>query len=446
MRQPTQQRPRLRRPTGRLDPTRHQHHQSTDQPDAAHQADAAHQPHATHHAGAAHRTHPADQLDSALAAVPLPGPPLRLPGPVVALGPTVLVLLVLVPLAAGDPDIGPTTSAPVNAGLVAAGALALAVRLRYPAAVAAVTLLGGQLPLAVALYGLATRRGATRVPAVLAVLAGVRLLLPMDLGDVSSLSALANLAEDPLVFGAVPLALGLTAHHRARAVAALAERNRLLEAARRYAEERAAAAERARLAREMHDVVSNRVSLITLHAGACQVAAADDPTAVRETLGLIRTLGLQALTELRGLLGVLTPASDQGPSLHGLPALVEESRQAGLAVDLTLTGPAEGLPAPGPAVQYATYRIVQEALTNAHKHAPAAEVAVTVEVHPDGLRLDIVNSPATAADPDGLRLPSGGHGLDGMRTRADDLGGTLHAGPTTEGGFAVRARLPLTAA
>ncbi|MFD4896403.1 two-component sensor histidine kinase, partial [Kitasatospora sp. NPDC058397] len=87
-----------------------------------------------------------------------------------------------------------------------------------------------------------------------------------------------------------------------------------------------------------------------------------------------------------------------------------------------------------------------EALTNAHKHAPAAEVAVTVEVHPDGLRLDIVSSPATAADPDGPRLPSGGHGLDGMRTRADDLGGTLHAGPTTEGGFAVRARLPLTAA
>ncbi|MFJ2861812.1 sensor histidine kinase [Kitasatospora sp. NPDC087314] len=428
MRQSTRQRPRLRRPERQLgsngpsDPAGHPSHPVGDPPSPAGLPDTP------------------DQWDSALAAMPLPGPPLRLPRPVVALGPTVLILLVLVPLSANDPDVGPTTSAPLNTALMAAGALALAVRRRHPAAVAAVTLLGGQLPLTVALYGLAARRGATRTLAALAVLAEVRLLVPMDLGDLSSLSALANLAEDPLVLGAVPLALGLTAHQRARAVAVLAERNRLLEVARRHAEERAAAAERARLAREMHDVVSNRVSLITLHAGALQVAAADDPATVRETLTLIRALGLQALTELRGL-----------------PALVEESRQAGLAVGLTLTGPADGGPAPEPAVQYATYRIVQEALTNAHKHAPAAEVAVTVEVQPDGLRVAVVNSPGDTGenpqlptDPDELRsnpeLPSGGHGLDGMRTRADDLGGTLDAGPTPDGGFAVRARLPLTTA
>ncbi|MEV7024786.1 ATP-binding protein, partial [Kitasatospora sp. NPDC093558] len=109
-------------------------------------------------------------------------------------------------------------------------------------------------------------------------------------------------------------------------------------------------------------------------------------------------------------------------------------------------GPADGGPEPGPAVQYAAYRIVQEALTNIHKHAPAATVAVTVEIRPDGLRLSVVNSPDDGADGTGTpRLPSGGHGLDGMRTRAEDLGGTLDAGPTTEGGFAVRARLPLTA-
>ncbi|MER7754123.1 sensor histidine kinase [Kitasatospora sp. NPDC097643] len=373
----------------------------------------------------------------------LPPLPARLPRPLVDLAPTALVLLVLVPLAANDPDLGPTTSAPVNAGLMTAGALALAVRRRYPEAVTAVTLLSGQLPLAIALYALAARRGATLALGVLALLAEARLLLPFDEGDLTTYSALANLIEDPAVFGAVPLALGLAAHQRARAVSALAERNRLLEEARRHAEERAVAAERARLAREMHDIVSNRVSLITLHAGGAQLATADDPVAVRATLGLIRTLGQQALTELRGLLGVLTPASDQGPSLRGLAALVEESRQAGLAVGLTLTGPAEGPPAPGPAVQYAAYRIVQEALTNAHKHAPAAEVAVTVEVRPDGLRLAVVNSPdGTGGAPD---LPSGGHGLDGMRTRADDLGGTLHAGPTPDGGFAVRARLPLAA-
>ncbi|MFD8782229.1 sensor histidine kinase [Kitasatospora sp. NPDC059599] len=401
---------------------------------------------------------------------PLPGPPLRLPRPVRTLAPTALVLLVLVPLAANDPDFGPTTSPPVNAGLMAFGALALALRRRHPAAVTAATLVSGQLPLAVALYGLAARRGGTLLLYALAAASELRLLVPVDLGDVGTPSSLANLIEDPLVFGAVPLVLGLGAHTRAHTVRVLAERNRflgernrLLEEARRHAEERAAAAERARLAREMHDVVSNRVSLITLHAGAGQVAQAEDPGAVRETLGLIRSLGLQALTELRGLLGVLTTAADQAPSLRGLPTLVEESRQAGLAVGLTVTGPADGLPPPGPAVQYAVYRIVQEALTNAHKHAPAAEVAVTVEVQPDGLRLTVVNSPTGTAGPGadrgaapdagpdaspdaGPELPSGGHGLTGMRTRAGDLGGTLHAGPTPEGGFAVRARLPLGAA
>ncbi|MBO1419467.1 sensor histidine kinase [Streptomyces sp. FH025] len=391
----------------------------------------------------------ADQQAADLTA-PLPGPLLSLPRPVRTLTPTAVVLLVLVPLAAHDPDFGPTASPQVNAGLMAFGALALAFRRRQPVAVAVATLISGQLPLAVALHGLAVRRGATVPLYVLAVLAELRLFVPFDLGDVSTPSALANLVEDPLVFGAVPLALGLTAHQRARTVSMLAERNRLLLEARVHAEERAVAAERARLAREMHDVVSNRVSLITLHAGAGQVAQADDPAAVRETLGLIRTLGLQALTELRGLLGVLTPASDQAPSLRGLPTLVEESRQAGLAVGLTLTGPDDGLPVPGPAVQYAAYRIVQEALTNAHKHAPAAEVAVTVEVAPDGLRLAVVNSPAgadgtEAGDGTGPGLPSGGRGLDGMRARADDLGGTLDAGPTPEGGFAVRARLPLSA-
>ncbi|GAB7186525.1 histidine kinase [Kitasatospora sp. Ki12] len=389
---------------------------------------------------------------------PLLGPPLRLPRPVRALGPTALVLLVLVPLAAKDPDFGPTVSPPVNAALMAFGGLALALRRRHPAAVTAATLLSGQLPLAIALYGLAARRGGTVPLCALAAAAELRLLVPFDLGDVGTPSSLAGLVEDPLVFGAVPLVLGLATHGRAHTVRVLAERNRflgernrLLEEARRHAGERATAAERARLAREMHDVVSNRVSLITLHAGAAQVAHAGDPTAVRETLGLIRALGLQALTELRGLLGVLTTPADRAPSLRGLPTLVEESRQAGLAVGLTVTGPADGPAAPGPAVQYAAYRIVQEALTNAHKHAPAAEVAVTVEVRPDGLRLAVVNSPTGGAGPRGTGpdggpgLPSGGHGLTGMHTRAGDLGGTLHAGPTPEGGFAVRARLPLGA-
>ncbi|WP_052707734.1 sensor histidine kinase [Streptomyces rubellomurinus] len=382
----------------------------------------------------------------------------QLPRVLSALGPAGLVLM-LVPLAVRHPEVGPTGSTRVNACLMAFGALVLVFRLRWPGAVVLLALPSGQLPLAVALYTVAARRGPGPLLYLLTAAVELRLWLPFDVGDLFTLSGVADVVEDPLVFGAVPLALGLTNHARVRAVAVLAERNRLLLAAQRHAEERAAAAERARLAREMHDVVSNRVSLITLHAGAAQVARAGDPAAVGQTLGLIRALGLQALTELRGLLGVLTPADDQVPSLRGLSALVEESRQAGLAVGLTLAGAHAHAqagadvgerpePEPEPAVQYAAYRIVQEALTNAHKHAPAAEVAVTVEVGPDGLRLAVVNSPA--GDGGSVpelhpALPSGGHGLDGMRTRVADLGGTLDAGPTPDGGFAVRARLPLSA-
>ncbi|WP_158844944.1 sensor histidine kinase [Streptomyces sp. NRRL WC-3742] len=383
-----------------------------------------------------------------------PALPRQLPRPVTVLAPTVMVLLMLVPLATHDPEVGPTTSRPLNAALMAAGALVLVLRRRWPEAVALFTLVGGQLPLAFALYALTALRGRSPVASGLAALAVARLLGPFDLDDLAGISQLANLIEDPLVFGVVPIALGLTAHQRARTVSVLAEhnrllaernrlleeRNQLLEEARLHAEERAAAAERARLAREMHDVVSNRVSLITLHAGGARLAQTGDPEAVGETLGLIRTLGLQALTELRGLLGVLTPSSDDGPSLRGLPALVQESRQAGLAVELSITGTAEA----GPAAQYAAYRIVQEALTNAHKHASTAEVAVTLAATADGLRLAVVNSPASEGTSDAAALPSGGHGLDGMRTRATDLGGTLEAGPTPDGGFAVRARLPLS--
>ncbi|MFJ9610795.1 sensor histidine kinase [Kitasatospora sp. NPDC101176] len=152
------------------------------------------------------------------------------------------------------------------------------------------------------------------------------------------------------------------------------------------------------------------------------------------------SLGLQALTELRSLLGVLAAAPDQAPSLRGLPALIDESLRAGLTVHLTVTDPPDGRPDPGPAVQYVVYRIVQEALTTIHKHAPSADVNVSAEIHQDGLHLAVVNSSGgTGSEP---QLPSGGHGLASMRTRATDLGGTLSAGPTPDVGF----RRPCSAA
>jgi signal transduction histidine kinase len=200
--------------------------------------------------------------------------------------------------------------------------------------------------------------------------------------------------------------------------------------------------ERAKIAREMHDVVSHQVSLIAMQAGALQVSTQDDQA--RQTAAVIRSLSTRTLDELRNLVGALRTATDGAdePDLETLLDLIRDS-----TMNVTLEMDLGGRKPPGP-VASAAYRIVQEALTNVRKHAAYAPATVRIVVADGALRIRVDNEPsvdddATAAARLHDLLPSGGHGLLGLRERAALLGGDFHAGPTEQGGFAVQAVLPL---
>lgn len=237
----------------------------------------------------------------------------------------------------------------------------------------------------------------------------------------------------------LPLATGLwvAARRQVRAeVREHAERSRREQAARA---DSARYRERARIAREMHDVVAHHVSLMVLHAGALEVRS-DDEQVVREAT-LISESGRSALTGLRETLGVLRArqegdAMSPQPVLTDLPGLLERSRSAGLTVRLCTDGATRPLPVE---VERAGYRVVQEALTNVHKHAPGARTVVTTEYLPDALNVSVRNEPAERAT---VYLPGNGLGLTGLRERVELLGGTLDATGARDGGFTVRARIP----
>jgi signal transduction histidine kinase len=237
----------------------------------------------------------------------------------------------------------------------------------------------------------------------------------------------------------LPGAVGIYVRTRAQLLGALRERAERAEAEQELLARDAVLTERTRIAREMHDAVGHRVSLMVLQAGAIEMAAADRQR-VEQLAGQMQSAGRQALDELRQMVGVLrtgeaedAPLAPQ-PGLDALGRLVEESRQAGMAVELT------GLPGGAqvdPAVSRAAYRIVQEALTNAAKHAPGAKVCVTVEQRIGELVVRVVNGaggPSVAV--------SGGYGLVGLGERVRTLGGRLTAGRRLDGGFEVEAVLP----
>ena len=222
---------------------------------------------------------------------------------------------------------------------------------------------------------------------------------------------------------------------------------------------RAVLEERARIAREMHDVVAHRMSLIAVQAETAPFRLAGMEAPVRAEFAALSEAARQALAEMRGLLGVLR-ASDPGarpelgpqPRLADLPELIEGARRAGAAVSFSLDGacappdtPPDALPGDGIAVPdgvgLCAYRIVQESLSNAGRHAPGTAIHVTVEAKHGSVLVDVVNEPSGAGQPrDNGTGP--GHGLAGMRERVALLGGSLQAGPEAGGGFAVRAVLP----
>jgi signal transduction histidine kinase len=220
----------------------------------------------------------------------------------------------------------------------------------------------------------------------------------------------------------------------------------VVEEEQRTEDERAARAvlqERSRIARELHDVVAHHMSVIAIQAEAAPIKAPDNAEVLKTELAGIRVTALQALAELRRTLGVLRNGEQAvetapQPDLSGIEDLLARSRAAGQAVTLTVTGRP---PAVSGGVGLAAYRVIQESLSNALRHAPGAAVHVHLAYHDSRLDLRVENDPPAAAGPVPAR-PRGGQGLAGMRERVGTFGGTLTVGPTAAGGFAVAASLP----
>ncbi len=244
-----------------------------------------------------------------------------------------------------------------------------------------------------------------------------------------------------VLFTAVLAGWGAYLGSRRELLGTLRERAERVEREQALREEQARDRERARIAREMHDVVAHRISQVSMRAGALAYREDLAGEQVREQVGLIQRSANEALQELRGVLGVLrnvhgTPVDAPQPTLADLPALVEGARAQGAVVRLSaeLTG---DVPA---ALARTVYRVVQEGLTNAGKHAPGARVDVALTGCPGKqLRVRVVNRAPVGRHP---TVPGAGLGLVGMRERVQLLGGQLEHGPDAEGGFALQARLP----
>ncbi|CAL9545739.1 MULTISPECIES: sensor histidine kinase [Streptomyces] len=411
-----------------------------------------------------------------------------------------LALLSAVECAAEGVPFAREAGVPVSVGVVfglIAGAVLL-VRRKWPIAVVLVAIAVtpaemGFLMGVVGLYTLASCELPRRVIGALsgmsllgtAVVTFVRVRQDMARGDLT-------LGDWFLPFAAVTTSLGLTAPPvllglyvgaRRRLMESLRERadslERELQLLAERAEERAEWArneERTRIAREMHDVVAHRVSLMVVHAAALQAVARKDPEKAVRNAALVGDMGRQALTELREMLGVLRAGGDavrrpsgvplaavgeaaqaaasraaesraaveagavEGPCLSELEELVGQSAAAGMVVDLSVEGEARSYPAE---VEQTAYRVVQEALTNVHKHAAGAKTYVRLAHRVSEIAMQVENEPPPEpASASAAGLPSGGNGLVGMRERVVALGGVFVSGPTDAGGFRVSAVIP----
>jgi signal transduction histidine kinase len=306
---------------------------------------------------------------------------------------------------------------------------------------------GSLLATLVLLYTLAAycpRR--VSVPGLLVSVAGAWAVVVVRVG--SSVGGL-NLVLLALVVSSgtalVAWVLGDSMRYRRAYLKSLEDRAARLERERGTQAQIAAAAERARIARELHDVIAHNVSVMVVQADGAGYALRTEPERASQALAAIAQTGRQALAEMRRLLGVLRSGDDQAgltpvPGLEQIRELLDQAREAGMSVSLTLYG------APRPlseGAELAAYRVVQESLTNTRKHGGLAAAArVTLSYEPDRLLLRMTDDGlGAAAAPDGS-----GHGLTGMRERIEMYGGTVQAGPLPDGGYQVTARLPYASA
>lgn len=310
-------------------------------------------------------------------------------------------------------------------------------RRRYPFAVAVLAIVPGIVSAAaagagvVALFNVALRgsRRAIAVSVVLTLITGA--LFPL-LYDDPEIPYAVDLALAALLPAAV-VAWGLFARTQRELLRSSHERALRAEVEQRARVEQAREAERRRIAGEMHDVLAHRLSLLSVHAGALEFRPDASPEEIAQAAAVIRENARAALSELRDVIGVLREDT-QGPpqpTLDAIPALIEESRAAGMRVRARIAA-SDGDPLLG----RTAYRIVQEGLTNARKHAPAAAVDVTVDAG-EALVVEVVSRPSTRAVPS-----EGGSGLIGLSERVALVGGELHYGREPGGDFVLRARLP----
>ncbi|MGY1886532.1 sensor histidine kinase [Blastococcus sp. SYSU DS0753] len=323
-------------------------------------------------------------------------------------------------------------------------------RRRWPVAVALVLALLGTfsdmagVAILISLFTVAVHRAWPSVLGVAAV-------------NLASLAVYVRLRPDPdlsplvlaglvVVATAAVVAWGMFVRARRQLVVSLRDRAVRAETEQRLRVEQAQQLERTRIAREMHDVLAHRLSLLSMHAGALEFRPDAPPADVAAAAGVVRASARQALEDLREVIGVLRESAEPGaverpqPTLGDLPALLEECRQAGLRVRARYRLPD---PASVPAsAGRAAYRVVQEALTNVRKHAPGTIADVLVEgAEGSGLAVEVRNPPSIGGDAP-APLPGSGTGLVGLLERVSLAGGTLEHGWSADGQFRLRAWLP----
>jgi signal transduction histidine kinase len=242
-------------------------------------------------------------------------------------------------------------------------------------------------------------------------------------------------------------AVGMFVRSRRQLLLSLKERAERAEATQQLQVAQAQLHERERIAREMHDVLAHRISLLSLHAGALEFRPDAPPEEIARAAGVIRSSARQALQDLREVIGVLRDGSPAGaperpqPTIADLPGLVAESRAAGMRVELD--DQLGGLTLVPPGIGRSAYRIVQEGLTNARKHAPGAIVRVSVAGTPDdGLSIEVRNPLPVGRSAGGPDLPGSGSGLIGLTERATLANGKLEHGPTRDGDFRLWVWIP----
>jgi signal transduction histidine kinase len=272
--------------------------------------------------------------------------------------------------------------------------------------------------------------------------------LVLAVGSVAVLAAVYDpddVVWPAVFFAGVPWLAGRTLRNQTALTRELAEKAERAAHAREEEERRAIAAERSRIARELHDVLAHNLSVMVVQAGAARRVVEARPEQAAEAAELIQRTGREALAELRHLFGPVRRGEGEDlsgpPSISRVDELARGARAAGLKVRLSVEGDPVPLP---PGVDQAAYRVVQEALTNTLKHAGGTHAVVTVSYEPGEVVLSIEDDGA-ADRRDGLGEAGGGYGLIGMRERVALYGGLLQAGPRESGGFAVRARLPTRA-